>query len=394
MSTELLEQKLAEMTAKYDAKLTEITAEKSAIGKLKSETDAKLEKAQADAIEMKQRLDAFETEMNRPGQAGGDDAAEVEARKEFNKFMRKDGNGNIEIRAMNEGSDPDGGYLVMPTISNQLITRVFESSPMRQLATVETVSGDSLDVLIDDQAAGAEWVGETQEPSETGTPQIGFKNIPVHKLSAKPHATQDFLDDSNMNIEQWLENKVADEFARKEATGYISGSGVKQPRGILTYDNYGSPGVYKRNAIEQILSGSSGAFTADGFIEQQNSLKEPYQDNAHWLIKRASFGQVRKLKTSDGQFLLGLGVDLTGKQQMTILGKPVMFADDMPAVAANALSVAYGDFRKGYTVVDRRGISILRDPYTNKPYVIFYTTKRVGGDVTKTEAIKLQKLAA
>jgi HK97 family phage major capsid protein len=388
---EIIEQKLKELEAKYDAKLKEIEA-KAATGETNAEFDAKLQKSQEEAIELKQRLDALETEMNRPGQPQVDEAAEAEARKEFDKFMRKRGyQGDLEIRAMSVDSDPDGGYLVMPTMSSNIITRVFESSPIRQLASVQTISSDALEMMIDDEEAGSGWVGEREARSETDTPQIGMKSIPVHELHASPKATQKLLDDASVNVEAWLAGKVSDKFARMEESAFVAGNGIAKPRGFLTYP---AASGYERGKLEQIVSGVAGAFTADGFIDLQNALKEAYQGNAVFVMKRASFGSVRKLKDGQGQYLLGIGADITGVQQMTLLGKPVRFADDMPAVGSNALSCAYGDFRQGYTVVDRVGIRVLRDPYTATPFIKFYTTKRVGGDVTNYEAIKIQKLAS
>lgn len=396
---EILEQKFSELDKKMSDKLKEVDGALKKAGETNAEYDEKLAKAQEEAVVLRQKMDALETAINRPEAVGlkaETEVNEAEFKKAFDLYMRKgDASSYGEIKSMNTASDPDGGYLVAPAVSKQIITRVFESSPIRQLASIETISTDSLEFPIDDEEiASGGWVGEQQSRSETSTPQVGLKTIAVHELYAEPRATQKLLDDAQMNIEQWLSNKVSDKFGRDEATAFVSGNGITKPRGFLTYTAWASAGVYERNKIEQINSGASGAFTGDGFIDLQNALKEPFQANAVFLIKRASFGAVRKLKDGDGQYLLGIGGDLTKGQQMTLLGAPVRFADDMPVAAPNSLSVAYGDFRAGYTIVDRVGIRVLRDPFTAKPFVKFYTTKRVGGDVTNFEAIKIQKLSS
>lgn len=363
----------------------------------RKEQEARLENLIADMQEANQKMAALETALNRPGAAeeSKGDVSEMAA-KAFEKLMRK-GEASLnadEVKALSAGTDPDGGYLVNPATSSTIVTRIFESSPLRQLATVETISTDSLEFLIDDNEANAVWVGELDSRNETSTPDIGKLVIPVHEMYAEPRASQKLLDDAAVNIEQWLAGKVADKFARVEATAFVTGNGILKPRGFATYDAWAAAGVYERNKIEQINSGSSGAFTADGLIELQNSVKDVYQNNAVFMMKRASFSAIRKLKDNANQYLLGIGIGgLNNAQQMTILGKPVVFADDMPGTGANNLAAAYGDFRAGYTIVDRIGIRVLRDAFTAKPYIKFYTTKRVGGGVTNFEAIKLQRLA-
>ena len=168
---------------------------------------------------------------------------------------------------------------------------------------------------------------------------------------------------------------------------------MNKPRGFLTYDAWAAAGVYERDKIEQINMGAAAALAADGLIEVQNSLKEAYQGNATWGMKRATFGKALQLKGNDSYFFSPVLLR-DGQSSIQLLGKPVVFMDDMPAVAANALSVAYGDFRTGYTILDRVGLQVLRDPYTNKGFITYYTTQRVGGDVTNFDAIKIGKVAA
>jgi HK97 family phage major capsid protein len=308
-------------------------------------------------------------------------------RQSFVNYLRK---GDLispeHQKALSVGSDPDGGYLVSPERSNRILTQVYESSPIRQIATIETIGTDALEIPVDEGEAGAGWVGETEAPSETSTPQIGVQRIPVHELYAEPKATQKLLEDGSIDIGGWLEGKIADKFARTEATAFVSGSGVRQPRGLLTY-----PAGTSRTQIEQVVSGAASAVTADGIVNLVYALKEFYTAGAAFLMRRATVGAVMLLKDANNQYIWRPGIE--SGQPSTLMGYPVREAADMPAVAANALAIAFGNFRFAYTIVDRLGVTVLRDPYTAKPFVKFYTRKRVGGDVTTFEAIKLQKIA-
>jgi HK97 family phage major capsid protein len=253
---------------------------------------------------------------------------------------------------------------------------------------VETISSDSLDMLDDHDEAAAGWTSETASVSETSSPQIAKRNIQVHELYAQPKATQRLIDDSEIDIEAWIAAKVSDIFSRKENTAFISGNGVGQPRGILTYAAGTSWG-----SIQQVNSGTSAQVTADGLIKLYYALKDAYARRASFLMNRATVQAVRLLKeTSTNQYLWQPG--LTAGAPDTLLGVPVFMAADMPVAVADSLSVAVGDFKSAYQIVDRAGIRILRDPFTDKPFVKFYTTKRVGGDVVNFDAIKLMKLAS
>jgi HK97 family phage major capsid protein len=299
---------------------------------------------------------------------------------------------DMEQKLMLVGSDPDGGYLVTPEISKRIATVVYETSPMRSLANVETISTDAIEFPTDDGEAGAGWVGETEDRPETSTPQFGVQRIPVHELYAMPKATQKLLEDASINVETWLADKIGQKFARMEATAFVSGSGVKRPRGILTYPNatINSNGIISRGGVEQVLSGSVGAITADAFISMAFSLKEPYYANASWLMRRAVVPTIMLLKDTTNRYLWQQSLQVG--QPSSLVGYPIYQAADMPAVATNALPVAFGDWKQAYTIVDRLGITSLRDPYTAKPFVLFYTRKRVGGDVTNFEAYKVMKV--
>jgi HK97 family phage major capsid protein len=298
------------------------------------------------------------------------------------------------VKDLVAGINPQGGYWIRPERTNKIVSRIFETSPMRSIASVETTSSDSVELIIDDnQAASGGWVGELDSRPETETPDIGLLTMPVHEHYAQPIATQKMIDDAGFDVEGWLSRKVADVLSREENTAFVSGDGSAKPKGFLDYEAWASPGVYQRNAIEQINSGNPTLFTADGIIDVWTSLKEAYQPRAVWLTKRASFGEIVKLKDNEGQYLLNPRV-LSEGADMLLLGKRLMFADDMETVGAGNLALAYGDFSVGYEIRDRIGFRLIRDDITTKGKVKFYTTKRTTGAVTNFEAIKLQVISA
>ena len=343
----------------------------------------------------KSRLDAIETAAARPGAelAGSPmiGAAANEYKTAFVNYLRKGAEGGLEAiatKALSVGTDADGGYVVTPHMSETIVRIITEISPMRSLASVETISTDSLDVIEDTQLPGAAWVAETDARSDTTTHQIGKNSISTHEMYAQPKATQKLIDDASIDVEAWLATKVAEKFAALEATAFISGDGSGKPKGILAYAAGTSFGQ-----IQQIVSGTSAEVTSDGLINLYYALKDEYAKNATFLMNRSVIQAVRLLKnaTTD-QYIWQPG--LAAGAPDTLLGVPVAAAADMPVAAANSLSVAVGDFKRGYKIVDRVGIRMLRDPFTDKPYVKFYTTKRVGGEVVNSEAIKLLKLSA
>ncbi len=380
-----------------------------------------ISRAQDAAMTAKQRVDVLETVLKRApvgGNTGGEydeacrfalelkgnwpaDGGDVEQyrsyKKAFRNYLRKNNAGSDieEIKALSAGSDPDGGYLVTPDISGRIVQLVNETSPMRQVANIVTIGTDRLEGTRDLDEGTTGWVAETDARTETDTPQIGQYAIPVHEQYAEPRATQRLLDDAMFNIEEWLAAKIADKFSRMENTAFVSGDGTGKPKGFLTYAA-GVPDSTTFNVIEQVVSGAAGAFAAsnpgDALINLIYSLKGVYRSNAVFMMKRATLAEVRKLKDTDGNYIYN--PDMQNKTGGTLFGFPVVEVEDMPALAADSLSIAFGDFNAGYQIVDRQGLHILRDNLTAKPFVKFYTTKRVGGDVVNFEAIKLMKFAA
>ena len=330
----------------------------------------------------------------RTNQAMDDDVAKavIQAMCEKSYIGISDDRREHEIKTLIAGVNPQGGYFIRPERSATMIKRIFETSPVRNIANIETTSSDSMEFLIDDnEATSGGWVGETSTRGDTGTPNIGMVTIPAHEQFAQPKATQKMLDDAGFDIESWLSRKVTSKLSRTENTAFVNGDGSQKPRGFLTLDAWAVANTYERNAIEQISSGAAADFTADGVKALQNSLIEEYQAGAVFGIKRASWQNIITLKDGAGAYLLDPRSMKIG-DDLTLLGKRVIFMDDMPAIAADALALVYGDFSMGYTIVDRIGFRVIRDELTAKPFIKFYTTKRTGGDVTNYESIKIQKL--
>ncbi len=299
-----------------------------------------------------------------------------------------------EIKSLVTGINPDGGYFVNPDFRTDItVTREFETSPMRAVSQIITTGTNEVEIPIDDnEGISGGWVGEITPRPETDTPQVGLLKIPVHEQFANPKISQKMLDDAAFNIESWLSEKTSKKFARDENTAFVVGDGSLKPRGFLDYPNWANPGTYERDALEQIASGVAGKVSADGAIKLKGALKGDYQAGAVFLAKRDTFTDLSLLKDGQGRYLLSETM-LPDGVDVRLLGKPLFFADDMAAVATDSLSLAYGDFGTSYTIVDRMGIRVLRNPFTDIPFIRFYTTKRVGGAVTNYEGIKIQKLA-
>jgi HK97 family phage major capsid protein len=300
---------------------------------------------------------------------------------------------DLEVKAtLTSQSDPDGGYLVTSEMESTIDRVLGTVSAVRGLANVRPISTNEYKKLVNQAGTGSGWVGEEEARTATATPNLREIAIQVMEMYANPFASQGELDDARIDVAQWLADEVSIAFAEKEGASFVSGTGVKQPFGMLQYPTVANAS-YAWGSLGYIVTGGAAAFAAsnpaDALIDLYYALKQGYRSGAAWLTSDAVMGTIRKFK--DGQnnylFLPPTGPDMPA----TLLGKPIATDDNMPALGANAFPVAFGNFKRGYTIVDRMGIRVLRDPYTNKPFVGFYTTKRVGGGVTNFEAIKLLK---
>lgn len=308
--------------------------------------------------------------------------------------------GRVSAKALSVGIEADGGYWVTPQISDRVIQRQFDTSPLRTIANVVTIGSDAIEFPTDsnDLISGG-WVGESDARGETATPEIGIKRIPVHEQFANPRATQKLLDDAAFPVEQWLADKIADKFIREENAAFVSGNGVSKPRGFLDYGGDATTeddSARNWGLLQYVPSGNASGFDStdpgDALIDLVHKLKPVYRVRAVWVMSRATAAEVRKFKDGQGNYLWSGGNVQEGLQQR-LLGFPVVEAEDMPDVGGSAFPIAFGDFMAGYQIVDRQGVRTLRDPFTAKPFVQFYTTKRVGGDVADFDAIKLFKIA-
>lgn len=322
----------------------------------------------------------------------GDIPGDPEYTKNFKAFMRKGEDAGIQA-AMTKGSDPDGGYTAPIEWDRSLTNKLKLISPIRANARVINISGAGFKKLFNDRAVGSGWVGETAPRPATSTPQLGSLDFTPGEIYANPAISQQLLDDSALNLEEWLSSEVDMEFARQEGIAFISGDGTNKPYGILTYvTGAANAARHPWGAIPIVVSGSAAAITADGFINLFYDLPSAFKSNAKLYMNRSSQAAVRKLK--DGQSNYLWQPSYAAGQPATIAGEPVVEVPDMPSIAANNIAALYGDMDSTYLVVDRVGIRVLRDPYTNKPYVMFYTTKRVGGGVYNPEPMRALKISA
>jgi HK97 family phage major capsid protein len=389
-----------EFKIENNARLKQIEAKGTADPLLETKVDninAAISQLDADH---KKRIDEFEAKVNREGLGGqsDEDKAKAAYRTAFNAHMRK---GDIQD-ALSVGSDPDGGYSVPIEVDSNVMELERNDVTMRRLANVVSLGTPNYTKLVNKGGSSAGWVGETAARPETDGPQLAALTPYWGEIYANPGATQQMLDDSGFNVEQWLAGEVSVDFAEQENEKYISGTGILCPKGILAYTMaltadatraFGSVQYVKTAEAAAFKAASATVSPADCLIDMQQALKVAFRGNAKWLMNSATVGVVRKFKNAvQGDLIWQPGIQ--AGQPSTLLGKPIEEDEAMPAIGANLFPVLYGDFKRGYTICDRIGTRVLRDPYTNKPYVMFYTTKRVGGFLTDSNAIKALKCAA
>ena len=326
-------------------------------------------------------------------------AADMHAphRKAFDAYLRSgddDGLRGLELegKALNTAVNGEGGYLVDPQTSETILSVLNSNASIRAIANVVAVEASSFDVLVDHTELEHGWANETGSVTETGTPQIDRISIPLHELSALPKASQRLLDDSAFDVEGWLAARIADRFARAEALAFISGDGVDKPRGFLSRPAVDND-VWTWGNLGYVPTGANGGLNGpDSIVDLVYALGAEYRARATFVMNSRTAGVVRKLKDADGRFLWSDG--LAAGEPARLMGYPVLIAEDMPEIATGADAIAFGDFGAGYTVAERPDLRLLRDPFSAKPHVLFYATKRVGGDVSDFKAIKLLRFAA
>ncbi|MFG1269107.1 phage major capsid protein [Xanthobacter sp. DSM 14520] len=351
----------------------------------------------------KARLDALATKARRPALGAAPERTEAPAATRehtdaFATYVRHGEAGGLkalEAKALSSASGDAGGYLVPSETETEIGRRLAVLSPIRALASVRTIGGGTYRKPFMTSGPVSGWAAETAARPETASPVLAELAFPAMELYAMPAATQSLLDDAQVNVEEWLATEVDTAFATQEGVAFVTGDGVAKPKGFLAYTKV-AESAWAWDKVGYVATGAAGAFPsatpADPLLDLVYALKAGYRQNATFVMNRQTQGAVRKLKDENGNYLwappAGVG------QAASLMGFPVVESEAMPDVAADAYAIAFGDFRRFYLVVDRAGVRVLRDPYSAKPYVLFYTTKRVGGGVQDFDAAKLLKFAA
>lgn len=378
-----------------------IVAIQKAFEDFKAANDEKL-KGKADVV-LSEKVDRINTEIGNfqtviddlnakiaaAKLSGGRDIRDQEYTDAFRAHFTK---GDVQA-ALNKGTDGDGGYLAPIEWDRTITDKLVQVSPMRQIAQIQSISTAGFKKLFNNRGTGSGWVGETAARTETTTPTFSPLTFTPGEIYANPAATQQLLDDAEIDVEAWLATEVETEFAYQEGVAFVSGNGTNKPYGFLTYvTGAANAALHPWGAIGLTTAAAVAAVTSDEIINLIYSLPGEFTADARFVMNRASQGKIRLLK--DGQNNYIWQPSYQAGQPASLAGYPITEMAAMPNMAASAVPIAFGDFRKGYLIVDRIGVRVLRDPYSNKPYVMFYTTKRVGGGVQDPTVLKAIKMAA
>ncbi len=353
-------------------------------------TEQKVERLNQALDGAKAAIDRANLERARPRLEGGRPDAGDEYKDAFAAYVKRG-----EEKALRIGSNPDGGYLVPSETDDEISQLMAALSPIRAIASVRKISTGTYKKPVTKTGPEAGWVSETGARDETDSQVIDALSFPAAELYAMPAATSAFLDDAAVDVGQWIAEEVNAAFAQQEGIAFVTGNGSDKPKGFLASTTV-AEASWEWGKLGYVATGASGALPAsdpsDVLIDLVYSLKAGYRQNASWVMNRKTQGAIRKLKDDGGNYLWQPASTADGRA--TLMGFDLVEAEAMPDIAANSLSIAFGDFKRGYLIVDRQGVNVLRDPYSAKPYVLFYTTKRVGGGVQNYDAIKLLKFAA
>ncbi|MEX5600708.1 phage major capsid protein [Pseudophaeobacter sp. C1-32P7] len=369
------DEKDKEVKAKFD---DVVTTEKM------QRIDASVSELQAAVDQANAQLAALAANGSGPGQVKDPEYSEA-----FRAHFRK---GDIQAN-LNKGAADEGGYLAPVEWDRSITDKLIEVSAMRQIASTQSISGNGFTKLFNLRGTASGWVGETAARPGSGTATFGSMTFNTGEIYANPAATQQMLDDAEVDLEAWIAGEVETEFSYQEGLAFIAGDGANKPNGFLTYVTGGTNAAANPlGAIEKQTAASTTAVTEDELLELIYAVPSAYTGNCRFVMNRSTMGKIRKLRDADGRQLWQPSSQ--AGQPSQLLAYPVTEMPGMPDVAASALPIAFGDFRRGYLIVDRTGVRVLRDPFTNKPYVHFYTTKRVGGGVVNPECIKAMEMAA
>ena len=379
-------------------------AERRAVGAVDVLLEEKLSHINSDLSRLQGGVDALQMKANRP-HFGADSYTETPECLEhkavfYHDYMRKGletGLVDLETKALNIGTDAEGGYAVPEELDQTIDALLRDISPIRRIANVVQIGNANYRKLVNVGGTGSGWAAETGARAETDTPDFSEIVPSLGELYANPAATQAMLDDAYFNVEEWLAEELAQEFGEMEGAAFVNGDGTNKPKGFLQSTTAATDDATRAfGTLQHVITAVAGDFpasnTADILVDLVYSLRPVYRAGASFVMNTNLVAEIRKFKDADGNYLWRPG--LAEGIPATLLGYPVVEAEDMPDKAANSLSIAFGNFQRGYIITDRTGTRVLRDPFSNKPFVHFYTTKRVGGGVVNSEAIKLLKFSA
>lgn len=373
-----------------DKRLTAVESEKGKLASQVETLNGKLTELDALKTELENELKA----AKRPGSGTrvGTKAAN-EHSAAFETFVRKgkdDGLAELERKAMETDSDPDGGFAVPEELDRNIIKVLANDVVMRSVSTVIAVGSPAYKRLVDLGGIGSGWVGETDARPATDTPKLGEVTPFWGELYGNPQATQTMLDDAFFNVENFLMTDLAEEFSEKEEAAFTNGDGVKKPKGYLAYPQVTTDDKTRAFGTLQSLGPAGASLTGDDLIKLLYTLRKKYRQGASWMLNNNTLFTVRTLKDAEGNYLWRPGLEMG--QPSSLLGYGIAENEEMPDIASATTPISFGNFKRGYYILDRMGTRMLRDPYTNKPYVGFYTTKRVGGMLVDSCAIKVLKM--
>lgn len=387
-----LQAKFDDFKAKNDKRIDAIESEKSALSGQVDTLNGKLTELDS----LKSDLESELLALKRPGGPQQQSKASTEHKTAFMQFMRKgddDGLRDLERKALQVGTDEDGGYAVPEELDRNILTLLKDEVVMRQEATVMTIGGSDYKKLVNVGGTASGWVGETDLRPATDASKLKLIEPFMGEIYGNPQATQKMLDDVFFNAENWINSELAIEFSEQEEIAFTTGNGTKKPKGFLAYaSSIADDKTRPFGTLQHILSGSAAAVTSDAIVQLVYTLRKAHRNGAKFMMNNNSLFKIRILKDQEGNYLWRPGLELN--QPSTLVGYGIAENEQMPDIAADAKAIAFGNFKRGYTIVDRIGTRVLRDPYTNKPYVGFYTTKRTGGMLADSQAIKLLQIGA
>jgi HK97 family phage major capsid protein len=387
-----------DLLARFDAFKATNDARLAAIETRKADVliDEKLARIDRAITEQKQALDRITLDASRPGLDASARATDPARSQSWQLYLRKgddSGLARLDTKALNTATDSEGGYAAPAELDRMIEARLMASSAIRPIVTVRQTSAGVFKKPVS-LGAGASWVGEAAARPETAAPNLSLLEFPAAELYAMPAATQTLLDDTYVDVDEWIAEEVETAFLAQESAAFVTGNGISRPKGFLSYDTV-ADSAHVWGKVGFVTSGAAGDFAAtdpaNALIDLVYAPKAQYRTNARFAMNRRTVSAVRKLKDGDGNYIWQPGA---AGEASTLMGYAVSEIEDMPDIAADAFSIAFGDFRRFYLIVDRQGARVLRDPYSAKPYVLFYTTKRVGGGIQNFEAVKLMKFAA